>query len=155
MCMIHVLEHVFSPGHFLVTLQEKLKPYDLLFIDVPNVCEYNQISEIHIAHLYHFNITTLARYVSESGFKILKIEEHEPPHHPKSIRLICEVIEYNKGNFNSLPDTNMIDKRDKILLAFKRVNNSKEDYFSSRSLIKRKVKRYLSLAKRFFERGVS
>lgn len=149
--LVHVLEHVLDPVGFLSTLRKKLKPGDYLFIDVPNVSEYMQIWEIHIAHLYHFDKETLSACVGRSGFSIRSVEEHEPPRHPKSIRILCEASDIDDAILNEIKKSNKSERSQNILSAFKRVNDSAPEYFSIKNHAKRIMKRQLEFARKLVE----
>jgi SAM-dependent methyltransferase len=85
----HVLEHLADPIGTLRQLGTLLSPSGRIYIDVPDVEEYQGIEDLHIAHIYHFSERTLAQLVSRAGFLIEKTEKHAPPHHPRSIRLVA------------------------------------------------------------------
>jgi 2-polyprenyl-3-methyl-5-hydroxy-6-metoxy-1,4-benzoquinol methylase len=85
----HVLEHLADPIGTLCQLGTLLKPDGRLYIDVPDVEEYTSIQDLHIAHIFHFTVRTLARLVEQAGFHIVLVEKHTPPHHPRSVRLVA------------------------------------------------------------------
>ena len=84
----HVLEHVRDPADFLAQLRRLVNPAGVLYIDVPDPTRYTSIASLHIAHLYHFTPTALARLAAATGFHIAKGTAHEPPAHPPSFRLL-------------------------------------------------------------------
>ena len=86
----HVLEHLREPVLFLKNLRERLAPGGLLFIDVPALERYESIQSIHLAHLYHFSGRTLEAACAKSGFGVSLLEQHDPPHHPPSLRVLVE-----------------------------------------------------------------
>jgi len=150
--LVHILEHIFDPHQFVLALRRKLKATDLLFVDVPNVSEYTDITSVHVAHLYHFDKETLSEFVHQNGFQILDVEEHEPPYHPKSIRLLCEVSE--KASITErcyINDTNRQSRSARLTRAFERVNDSIGDFFSFRNIAERAARRQWNLLKRFLE----
>jgi SAM-dependent methyltransferase len=85
----HVLEHIADPVELLRRLGEHLDEGGLLYVDVPDAEEYDSVSDLHIAHLYHFTERTLARAVEQAGYSVLRCEKHRPPHHPRSVRLLA------------------------------------------------------------------
>lgn len=85
----HVLEHLHDPIETLKNIRGLIKPSGRLYIDVPDTEEYSNIYDLHIAHIYHFTERTLQRLVERAGFTVIQIEKHQPPHHPRSIRLIA------------------------------------------------------------------
>lgn len=95
--LIHVFEHLLDPNIILAKLTNNLKIGGYIYIDVPDAEEYESLSSLHIAHVYHYTSTTLKSILLKSGFEILKCEKHNPPFHPKSIRLIARFDD----NFNS------------------------------------------------------
>lgn len=84
----HVLEHVQRPIEFLRRIVELLAPGGCVYIDVPDVTRYASIADLHVAHLYHFSVETLMRLTAATGFCVVHIERHNPPHHPRSIRAV-------------------------------------------------------------------
>jgi hypothetical protein len=80
-----VLEHVDDPISFLQSIRALLNINGKIYIDVPSVGQYSSTKDIHIAHLYHFSPNTLGFLLEQSGLKMLKMEEHAPPFHPKSL----------------------------------------------------------------------
>jgi SAM-dependent methyltransferase len=87
--MNHVLEHLDDPVGTLKELARLVKPDGQLYIDVPDAEEYDKIYDLHIAHIFHFTERTLRSVVEAAGFKVTRVEKHEPPFHPKSVRLVA------------------------------------------------------------------
>lgn len=83
--MIHVLEHVIDPVAVLTELRSILKLDGRLLIDVPDVARYSGLSDLHISHCTHFGVETLTMTLQAAGFEVVSIEQHEPPHLPKSL----------------------------------------------------------------------
>ncbi len=66
----HVLEHLEDPRAALERLHSWLKPDGVLIVEVPNVeatCQSPK-STFHEAHLYNFNVATLRRLATITGF---------------------------------------------------------------------------------------
>jgi 2-polyprenyl-3-methyl-5-hydroxy-6-metoxy-1,4-benzoquinol methylase len=109
---IHVLEHVEHPVAFLKSLRPLLKPAGIILIDVPDAAAYASLNDIHLAHLYHFSVHTLARTAREAGFFVVRIDRHRPPHHPPSIRALLSVED---------PETEVIESPDERETVFRRM----------------------------------
>lgn len=66
----HVLEHLENPRTVLKRLHSWLKPDGVLIVEVPNVeatCQSPK-STFHEAHLYNFNVATLLKLATITGF---------------------------------------------------------------------------------------
>ena len=147
--MIHVLEHIHQPKEFLVQLKDSLGPKGLLYIDVPNIVEYNSIAEIHIAHLYHFDVDSLRNLLVQAGYEILVIEAHEPPHHPRSLRAVATPLALREDLKASIIFNT--DERSLVIkTTFTRVEGSLKNYFSMKAVCRRFLKRVLGPVKRAF-----
>jgi SAM-dependent methyltransferase/ribosomal protein S27AE len=98
----HVLEHLSDPIGTLREISSLIKPTGRLYIDVPDAEEYERIHDLHIAHLYHFTVRTLRTIVERAGFAVIHVEKHQPPHHPRSIRLVAtrEYISANEESYS-------------------------------------------------------
>lgn len=88
--LIHVFEHLLFPDKILQKLNTHLNENGFLYIDVPNADKYSSLSDLHIGHIFHFTTRTLKRIISQNGFDIIVCEEYNPPHHPKSIRILAQ-----------------------------------------------------------------
>ena len=67
--LIHVLEHVPSPGDFLAQIWEKLEPGGLLLIQVPD-CAQNPFTFLVADHASHFFLPVLQTVVARAGYKV-------------------------------------------------------------------------------------
>jgi SAM-dependent methyltransferase len=85
----HVLEHLADPVSTLLRIRSCLREAGRLYVDVPDADRYTSVSDFHIAHLLHFNQSTLTAVVQAAGFDVLACEAHDPPHHPRSLRLLA------------------------------------------------------------------
>ena len=85
----HVLEHLADPVGVLADLGRRLKPDGRLYVDVPNADAYDHVGDLHLAHILHFTQRTLQALVARAGFDVIRCEAHEPPHHPRSLRLLA------------------------------------------------------------------
>ena len=108
----HVLEHVENPVQFLITLKQVLSNEGKIYLDVPDVSAYSDVTDLHIAHLYHFSMRTLTAATAKAGLHIVAAEQHCPPRHPRSIRCVLGVRRSSDGpSFSSkqLDDANIHD----------------------------------------------
>lgn len=101
----HVLEHIHDPTSFIKLLSTYLKPQGKLFLDVPDVCRYHWLADLHIAHIYHFSPWTLAGAVSAGGLIPLHLDTHHPPRLPWCARVICG----RQGSPAKLPDDRTLE----------------------------------------------
>ncbi len=93
----HVLEHVENPVQFLLSLKQVLSDEGKIYLDVPDVSAYSDVTDLHIAHLYHFSMRTLAAATEKAGLQIVAAEQHCPPRHPRSIRCVLGVRRSSDG----------------------------------------------------------
>ncbi|MFX1536627.1 MAG: class I SAM-dependent methyltransferase [Promethearchaeota archaeon] len=70
--MYSVIEHVHDPIAYLQNAYELLKTNGVLVIRLPNTDDDGPPASL-IAHLYHFNKTTISELLKRCGFKILEI----------------------------------------------------------------------------------
>ena len=85
----HVLEHVISPVAFLAKLGSLLKPGGKVFVDIPDVCHYHWLADLHIAHIYHFSPRTIGLAAKAAGLTVNVLQTHKPPKLPSCIRTIA------------------------------------------------------------------
>jgi SAM-dependent methyltransferase len=90
---IHVLEHVGDPVGFLQGLRPWLKVGSTVLVDVPDAGAYTSLDDLHLAHLYHFSIHTLALTAQRAGLFPMVLERHDPPYHPRSIRALLRLAD--------------------------------------------------------------
>lgn len=105
----HVFEHLTNPIKFLTSIKKNLTPDGFLYIDVPDVERYTSINDFHIAHVAHYSRRTLTAILLKSGFECISLQPHEPPNHPKSIRVIAKVSSNDANNINQ-PENNVISE---------------------------------------------
>lgn len=148
--MIHVLEHIRDPIAFLTNLSEKMNAEDRIFIDVPDTLAYSTIAEIHIAHLYHFDVVNFRQLLIQGNFEVQLAEAHEPPHHPKSLRIIAKPRK-TAEKIAQCFDENRIERRKILDRAIKKIQTSQRNYFSPTATLKRKGRDFLSRSKRTYE----
>lgn len=135
----HVFEHLVNPVDFLKTIHKNLSEKGLLYIDVPDADRYSSINDFHIAHVAHYTIRTLHSLLSENGFEVVSIGSHEPPNHPKSIRVIAKInlqTSSSKVNLETNKSTEMLAWRNIQTIpskwpAFKHVMKIKRRAFKS------------------------
>jgi SAM-dependent methyltransferase len=84
----HVLEHVPQPVKFLADLARYLKPDGRLFVDVPDVCAYHWLADLHIAHIFHFSARTLIGAANAAGLGVVEIRHHHPPKLPACVSVV-------------------------------------------------------------------
>ena len=89
----HVFEHLKDPVAYLAALAGLLTPTGRVYIDVPDLLEYERLDALHIAHLYHFTRRTLVATAGRAGFKADVVDRHEPILHPKSVRVLLRVAD--------------------------------------------------------------
>lgn len=97
--LFHVLEHLANPIEALSQFQNWLRPGGYLVVQVPNVesrCSHPK-GRFHRAHLFHFNLTTLAaagaqarlsvhnQWTSPDGGNIEIIFKNQPPTAPVNL----------------------------------------------------------------------
>lgn len=99
----HALEHLADPVGVLRDLGSRLKPGGWLYLDVPDASRYTHVGDLHLAHILHFTQGTLQAIVQRAGFSVVRCEAHDPPHHPRSLRLrahTCQTGEEPAQAFN-------------------------------------------------------
>jgi len=71
----HVLEHVHDPNAELQAVRETLHDDGYLYVELPgikqelrNLYRADLLRFLHIAHLYHFTLTTLTNLLQRNGF---------------------------------------------------------------------------------------
>jgi SAM-dependent methyltransferase len=141
----HVFEHLVNPTGFLKTIQNKLSETGLLYIDVPDADRYKSINDFHIAHVVHYTIRTLHSLLIENGFEVVSIGSHEPPSHPKSIRVIAK--------FNAkISDGNKVSATNKNteLLAWRNIETIPSKWPAFRHAIKVKRRAFKSWVRTLF-----
>ncbi len=84
----HVLEHVSDPVRFLTLLRGALAPGGAVHVDVPDAQAYDSVTDLHVAHLFHFLPSTLAAVGIKAGYGVERIDSHSPPRHPISLRCV-------------------------------------------------------------------
>jgi 2-polyprenyl-3-methyl-5-hydroxy-6-metoxy-1,4-benzoquinol methylase len=92
----HVLEHLTRPREILLALRGRLNAGGRLYIDVPDAEQYSSIQDFHIAHVAHYTSRTLHQLVRDAGYVVLELEKHEPPSHPKSLRLLARPLDHGE-----------------------------------------------------------
>ncbi|MDP3920801.1 MAG: methyltransferase domain-containing protein [Candidatus Omnitrophota bacterium] len=91
--LYHVLEHLYNPADFLITLRDFLVPGGLLLIQVPNALSphwQNAIQMFHIAHISHFSLSTLRHAYQVAGFRVLYEFDGPHPGNPRALTLLGE-----------------------------------------------------------------
>jgi 2-polyprenyl-3-methyl-5-hydroxy-6-metoxy-1,4-benzoquinol methylase len=113
----HVLEHYPKPVELLQRLGSLLNPGGSLYVDVPDAEQYRGIQDLHLAHLLHFDRSTLALTLNAAGFKPAFIEAHSPPNHPPSLRSIsCQ----SAVRFDLRADTTATDRTWRVMRRLER-----------------------------------
>lgn len=91
-CIISVLEHVYSPKGTLIKIRNLLKPGGYLFLEVPNILETGDgVSELNTSeHLSHFSYRSLKFLLNRVGFKIVS---QDRKCRVPNIRLLAKSVE--------------------------------------------------------------
>jgi 2-polyprenyl-3-methyl-5-hydroxy-6-metoxy-1,4-benzoquinol methylase len=84
----HVLEHVENPVDLLSRLKNIIGRYGSIYVDVPDICAYRSLADLHIAHRYHFSVRTLFVTAHEADLQVADAGRHDPPYHPRSVRCV-------------------------------------------------------------------
>lgn len=79
----HVLEHVRDINKFIKCVKKTLRPFGLLYVEVPGLMDLHEKSEYHFdfleymihCHIYHFNLNSLAYHVGKNGLKFISGSE--------------------------------------------------------------------------------
>ena len=143
--MIHVLEHIREPVKFLADLV--VKHHELIiFVDVPDATEYKSVTEVHLAHLYHFTEHSLVRCFEQAGLTVMQCERHSPPNHPKSIRIIGRSLRGDQYTAHVEQIRTLTEELTSVNAAYVRIEDSRRHYFSA---IQR-LRRGLQKIRRFF-----
>lgn len=138
--MIHVLEHIREPVKFLADLVTKHNDLTI-FVDVPDTTEYKSVSEIHLAHLYHFTEHSLVRCFEKAGLTVMQCERHSPPNHPKSIRIIGRSLRGDKVTAHLEQIRTPTVELNGVKVAYARLEYSRRHYFSTIQRLKRGLKK--------------
>jgi len=78
----HVLEHLLTLEEELALIKSISKPSTKLYIEVPSLkqmhkgYDYNILKYLHIAHTYHFTLTSLTNLLHKNGFELLAGNEY-------------------------------------------------------------------------------
>lgn len=83
--MIHVLEHLLDPIAQLRAIRALMAGDGVVCIDVPDVTQYRSLSDLHLSHCTHFSSEHLRAALDVSGFEVLELNAHQPPHLPPSL----------------------------------------------------------------------
>jgi SAM-dependent methyltransferase len=85
-CMFHVLEHIFDPGHFLTHCVACLAPGGRLIIEVPSLddplltlydCEAYQRFYFQLQHPYVYSAGSLTRLLAHQGLEVERAIDHQ------------------------------------------------------------------------------
>ena len=76
--LIHALEHIPQPSHFLRTLKEKLLPGGMVIIEVPNL-KTSPFDILVAEHCTHFTASTLLKVIEQTPFTVIQLEEDYVP----------------------------------------------------------------------------
>jgi SAM-dependent methyltransferase len=98
----HVFEHLKQPLEYLKSLSKLLTTHGKIYIDLPDADEYEDLTCLHIAHLYHFTGRTLSLVAEKSGYEVLILEKHQPIMHPRSLRCIIKPGSGSKHESSSI-----------------------------------------------------
>jgi hypothetical protein len=138
--MIHVFEHIGDPNAFLKSVRNKMSLEDYIYIDVPDVMRYDHITDIHIAHKWHFSLTTLTGLLEKHGFLVVVGQNHNPPRHPESVRVLAKKVDLASSDLNYRVSENSKD-RELIYGQFEEIKKSIPEWFSIRARSRRLMKK--------------
>lgn len=68
--LVHVIEHIPSPGKFIQVLAAKLKPGGVILMEVPD-CQANPFILMVADHCSHFSVGTLSSIAASAGFQVV------------------------------------------------------------------------------------
>jgi 2-polyprenyl-3-methyl-5-hydroxy-6-metoxy-1,4-benzoquinol methylase len=78
----HVLEHLLNLEEELKLIKEISHPHTKLYIEVPSLkqmhkgYDFNILKYFHIAHTYHFTLTSLVNLLQKNGFELIVGSEY-------------------------------------------------------------------------------
>ena len=70
--MIHVLEHIPTPGDFLAGLWDKLEHGGLLVVEIPNYLQ-NPFDLLIADHCTHFTVATATELIQSAGYEVISV----------------------------------------------------------------------------------
>jgi 2-polyprenyl-3-methyl-5-hydroxy-6-metoxy-1,4-benzoquinol methylase len=95
--MNHVFEHLLNPIQELERMAIYIKEKGYIYIDVPDIEEYSNLNDLHLAHLFHYSSRTITTLMKIAGYEVVLCEKHTPKDHPKSLRILARPS-LNKSN---------------------------------------------------------
>jgi SAM-dependent methyltransferase len=93
--LIHVLEHIVDPVPFLEEIKEVLSKEGLLYIEVPDASEFDNLSKGHNEfssdHVYFYDLTSLREITSRAGFEMKhSFYTHYEDRNLSRLTMICQ-----------------------------------------------------------------
>ncbi len=87
----HVLEHILDPNIFLRATWNILKPYGLLYVEVPNISHKDTkgLGNIHLGHVLSFSPENLSFLLEKNNYTIIDILLTNLPALTPSMAYIC------------------------------------------------------------------
>lgn len=89
-----VLEHIDDPRPFLKELAAKVSEHTLLFLEVPDASEVNNLSpndnRFFIPHIYFYSNNTLQYLLDEQGLSIIASRVYQSHRNRTYLQVICE-----------------------------------------------------------------
>ena len=70
--MMHVLEHIAAPSHFLAKLWNKLEDDGLLVVEVPDHRQ-NPFDLLIADHCTHFTVATIVELIENAGYEVISV----------------------------------------------------------------------------------
>ena len=95
--MRHVLEHIVRPHSFLQNHEGALGENGLLFIEVPDWSELDDVTDpVNFEHVNHFSQATLTRLLDRAGFNVVRQEMDRTEGYPTTSNRVLRILARQK-----------------------------------------------------------
>ena len=88
--MMHVLEHIAAPSHFLAKLWNKLEDDGLLVVEVPDHRQ-NPFDLLIADHCTHFTVATIVELIENAGYEVISVASDWVP---KELTIVARKSEH-------------------------------------------------------------
>lgn len=113
MSLIHVLEHIENPIHFLLKIRQKLKPQGILLIQVPYFVD-NPFDLLIADHCSHFDMQTCITVLQNAGLELIDIQTNIID---KEISVLAKVAEsFDVGQAPSFTSNPNVVSKNNVLV---------------------------------------